>query len=513
MNIDKQNERHSPVNINPDDFRKSGYILVDKIADFLEELPAKPVSPGIKPKELQFKFKKRSIPEIGEDTDILLEEAADLLFKYTTFNGHPKFWGYITSSAAPIGAFGDLLAASVNPNVGGWHLSPIASEIESQSVSWIAEMIGYPADCGGLMVSGGNMANFIGFLAARTAKASWKIRQEGLSSKTAKRLLVYASTETHTWLQNATDLFGLGTDSIRWIDVDGDQKILTDDLENQIKDDKDKGFHPFIVIGNAGTVGTGAIDPLHRLSTICIEQDLWFHVDGAYGAFAAALPDAPKDLKALKQADSIALDPHKWLYVPLEAGCTLVRNPQLLINAFSYHPTYYSFDYATEEEETGINYYEYGFQNSRGFRALKVWLSLRQVGRKGYIRMIEDDINLSKSLFSIIQSNPELQAVSQHLSITTFRYVPSDINLQIEDVDVYLNELNQKLLDRLNNRGEAYVSNAMIDDKYVLRACIVNFRTTQADIESLPKIVIRIGKEIDSELRTAKFKTKSDSNT
>jgi glutamate/tyrosine decarboxylase-like PLP-dependent enzyme len=263
------------------------------------------------------------------------------------------------------------------------------------------------------------------------------------------------------------------------------------------------------VIGNAGTVGTGAIDPLQKISAICENSDLWFHVDGAYGAFAAALPDAPKDLKALKYADSIALDPHKWLYSPLEAGCTIVRNSDSLQNAFSYHPTYYRFADEKVEEERGINYYEFGLQNSRGFRALKVWLSLKQVGRKGHIKMIEDDIKLSNHLFGIIESNPELQAVSQHLSITTFRYVPLNLNLQNEGVEHYLNELNQKLLDRLNDSGEAYISNAMIDGKFVLRACIVNFRTTQSDIESLPEIVTRIGKQINTELRAAKFKTKS----
>jgi glutamate/tyrosine decarboxylase-like PLP-dependent enzyme len=480
MITEKQNKRHSPVEITPDDFRKTGYKLIDSVADFLEELPSKPVSTGIKPDELYNNFKKDSIPEDGEDTNKLLADAADLLFNYTTFNGHPKFWGYITSSAAPIGALGDLLAASVNPNMGAWNLSPVATEIEAQSIGWIAEMIDYPANCGGIMVSGGNMANFVGFLAARSAKADWEIRKEGLTASSSKGLLIYASTETHTWVQKAADLFGFGTDSIRWVDVDIDQKIVADQLENRIKEDKGNGYFPFIVIGNAGTVGTGAIDPLQKISSICKKHDLWFHVDGAYGAFAAALPNASEDLKALKYADSIALDPHKWLYAPLEAGCTLVGDSELLKNAFSYHPTYYRFADEKEEEERGINYYEYGLQNSRGFRALKVWLSIKQVGRKGYIK---------------------------HLSITTFRYVPKDLNLQNKGVEDYFNELNQELLDRLNSSGEAYISNAMIDGKFVLRACIVNFRTTQTDIESLPEIVVRIGKEIDNKLRATKFKT------
>jgi glutamate/tyrosine decarboxylase-like PLP-dependent enzyme len=505
MITEKQDPRQSPVEMAPDEFRHTGYKLIDSIADFLEELPSKPVSSGVRPIELQRSFKKQSIPEIGEDANRLLKEAADLIFNYTTFNGHPKFWGYVTSSATPIGALGDLLAASVNPNMGAWNLSPVATEIESQSISWIAEMIDYPADCGGIMVSGGNMANFVGFLAARSAKADWEIRKEGLNAKNSKQLLIYASTETHTWIQKAADLFGFGTDSIRWIDVGNDQKMLVDDLENKINLDKDKGYYPFIVIGNAGTVGTGAVDPLQRISAICKKNNLWFHVDGAYGAFVAAIPYASEDVKALKHADSIALDPHKWLYTPLEAGCALVRDSNSMLNAFSYHPTYYRFADEKVEEDRGINYYEYGLQNSRGFRALKVWLGLKQVGRNGYIKMIEDDIKLSEHLFQLVKSNNSLQAVSQHLSITTFRYVPPDIELQNEGVEEYLNELNQELLDRLNRSGEAYISNAMIDGKFLLRACIVNFRTTYADIDSLPGIVTRIGKEVDDELRQAKF--------
>lgn len=499
------NERTSPVELSPDDFRKAGYKVVDRIASFLDSLPSKPVSPEITRDELQKIIGIQSMPNKGESTEKILEQAADLLFKYTTFNGHPKFWGYITSSAAPIGALGDLLAASVNPNVGAWNLSPVATEIEAQTIRWIAEMIGYRTDCGGLMVSGGNMANFIGFLTARKAKAKWDIRKEGLAGSKAHSLLVYASKETHTWIQKAVDLFGLGTDSIRWISVDEKQKILIDELESKIKADKENGQHPFMVVGNAGTVSTGAIDPLNKMYEICKENDLWLHVDGAYGAFAAAIPDAPDDLKALKFADSIALDPHKWLYVPLEAGCILVQNPSFLIDAFSYHPAYYNF--ITEEEGSSINYYEFGFQNSRGFRALKVWLSLKQAGVDGYKKMIADDINLSKHLYKILDSNPNLEVLSQSLSITTFRFIPPDIDANSNKVSSYLNDLNEKLLHQLNEGGEAFVSNAVIEEKFVLRACIVNFRTTIEDIEMLPELVTEIGIEIDSKIRPVDLKS------
>src|SRR5690606_26365894 len=225
------------------------------------------------------------------------------------------------------------LAAAINANVGKWDLSPVASEIETQTVRWLAQLIGYPVPCGGIMVSGGNMANILGFFAARRAKLPWDVRAAGVGAD-ARRPAVYASRGTHTWIEKAADLAGLGTDSIRWIATDREQRIRIDELERQIALDRAAGRLPILAVGTAGNVSTGAIDPLGALADICREQGLWFHVDGAYGAPAAVLPEAPADLRALREADSLALDPHKWLYCPIEAACTLVRDPQALAAAF-----------------------------------------------------------------------------------------------------------------------------------------------------------------------------------
>jgi glutamate/tyrosine decarboxylase-like PLP-dependent enzyme len=439
------------------------------------------------------------LPADGEDPLHILEEAADLLIGHSLFNGHPRFFGYITSSAAPIGALADMLAGAINPNVGGWALSPVASEIEAQTIRWIAEMIGFPSDCGGLLVSGGNMANFVCFLAARKAKIGWNVRVSGVAGGQHQRLRVYTSRETHTWIQKAMDLFGLGTDALRWIPTDGKLRMDPSFLRKQIREDIDKGDLPITVVGTAGSVSTGAIDPLADLATICREHQLWFHVDGAYGGFAAVLPNASEDLKALSLADSVAIDPHKWLYAPLEAGCALVRTPANLTDTFSYHPPYYHFP--DDEGDAQINYHEHGPQNSRGFRALKVWLALKQVGRKGYVQMISDDISLARALFDRVSAYPELQRFTCELSITTFRFVPPDLKPGGEDVEKYLNQLNTELLTRLQNGGETFLSNAVIGDSFVLRACIVNFRTSLQDIEAVPEIVIRIGKEVDREMR------------
>ena len=228
-----------------------------------------------------------------------------------------------------------------------------------------------------------------------------------------------------------------------------------------------------------------------------VNIELWFHVDGAYGALAAQAPGSPASLRALSDADSVAVDPHKWLYAPLEAGCVLVRDAEKLRNAFSYHPAYYHFD------DQVVNYFDYGPQNSRGFRALKVWLALRQVGRAGYLKMIGDDILLARHLHQLLAHHPEFEATTQSLSITTFRYVPPDLRPQLgsEKVESYLNQLNQNLLTAVEKSGEAFLSNALIGGKFVLRACIVNFHTSLGDIEALPLLLSRLGKEADAALR------------
>ena len=398
--------------------------------------------------------------------------------------------------------FGDFLAAAVNQNVGAWRLGPLATEIEKQAVRWIAELIGFPASCGGLLVSGGNMANFVCFLAARAARATWDVRKEGLS-RGGRPLLVYASTETHTWIQKAADLFGLGTDAIRWIATDDEQRMDSSALRRGIEEDLRLGHQPFLVVGTAGSVSTGVVDSLQDIAAICREHALWFHVDGAYGALAAQAPGAPASLRALSDADSVAVDPHKWLYAPLEAGCALVRDAGALRKAFSYHPAYYHFD------DQAVNYFEYGPQNSRGFRALKVWLALRQVGRAGYLKMIGDDILLARHLHQLLADHPEFEATSQSLSITTFRYVPPDLRPQLgsETVESYLNQLNQNLLTAVEKSGEAFLSNALIGGRFVLRACIVNFHTSLGDIEALPVLFSRLGKEADAALRRERERT------
>lgn len=485
--------RKTPIEIEKEEFKAIGYQLIDRIADYFDTIRERPVTTGKSSRQIADMLGQTSLPQEGSSAATILSRAAEILFDHSLFNGHPKFFGYITSSPAPIGALADLLAASVNPNVGAQILSPVATEIEKQTVKWLAEFVGVSSAYGGLLVSGGNMANFTGFRAGITAKAIRKVKEDGFAGSTQK-MVVYCSKTTHTWIEKAAILFGLGSKAIRWISTDNRNRMDNSVLEKAILSDIQEGCKPIMVIGTAGDVSTGVVDDLQGISAICKAYNLWFHVDGAYGAPAAAIRELGQLFAGLEEADSIALDPHKWLYAPLEAGCTLIRDPKHLTDTYSSHPDYYNFD--SHDDNPVHNFYEYGFQNSRGFRALKVWLALQQVGKGGYTSMIQEDIGLSKLLFKLVDGHTEMEAMTQNLSITTFRYRPKDISLDDMERNEYLNKLNKALLDRLQQKGEVFLSNAVVNDQYCLRACIVNFRTSKKDIEEIIEIIVREGKSI-----------------
>jgi glutamate/tyrosine decarboxylase-like PLP-dependent enzyme len=493
----QQDQRLSTLNISAEDFRNAGHKLIDQLADFLHRMPSGKVTKGLTPSAIKKLIGNSSLPDKGRNAHMILQRAVDLLVENSLFNGHPKFLGYITSSPAPVGALGDLIASITNPNCGAFILSPVATEIELQSIQWIAELIGYKKNCGGIMVSGGNMANIVAIWAARKKMADWNIREEGLTER-GQRFTLYATQQVHTWLHKTADLLGFGLNAIRWIPTDEQLRMDAVALNQQITRDKNEGYIPLAVIGTAGSVGFGVVDPLNEIAAICTKQNVWFHVDGAYGALAASLPEQQELFRGMDKADSIAVDPHKWLYCPIESGCTLVRDPNLLLDAFCFDPEYYEFNKAGNE--TPFNFLDAGPQNTRGFRALKVWLVLQQAGRDGITSMIREDIQLAKTLNEELSKEKSLQVFTDELSITTFRYVPVDLKDK-NDNDEYLNKLNTELLQRLQKNGDLFVSNAVWNGKYALRSCIVNFRTSLKDIQEIPGIVIKCGEVVDREMR------------
>jgi aromatic-L-amino-acid decarboxylase len=489
--------RSTPLEIGREEFRRVGHELIDALSDLMATMRDRPVTSGETHDQIRHALGDAPLPEGGSPVGELMPATVRLLLDHSLFNGHPRFLGYITSSPAPIGALADLLAAAVNQNVGADILSPMATAIEKQTIGWLSEFIGVAPGYGGLMVSGGNMANFTAFLAARTAIAPPTLREQGLVHM-PEEMVMYCSKTTHTWIEKAAILFGHGTQSIRWIPTDEDLKMDNTILARTIGEDLEAGRKPFLVVGTAGDVSTGIVDDLAGIATICKKYGLWFHIDGAYGIPAAVLPECKEMFAGMREADSIAFDPHKWLYAPLEAGCILVKDPTHLLNTYSTHPAYYHF--AEGGKEPPLNYYEYGFQNSRGFRALKVWLALQQVGKKGYMGMIREDIAIAAHLFQEAGDHPELETLTQHLSISTFRYVPLNLKGTAEEREAYLNMLNEKLLDDIQRGGELFLSNAVVAGKYCLRACVVNFRTTKRDMEEIARIIVRQGRIMHEQL-------------
>ncbi len=490
-------ERNALIELDPSSFREMGHELVESIAGFLEQIRNKPVTTGKSPAEIQAVIGTEGLPEKGQEPAEILRNATEKLFRDSLFNSHPRFLGYITSSPAPLGILADFLASALNQNMGAQILSPVGTEIEKQTVQWLGEFIGVGTGWGGILVSGGNMANLTAFLAGRKAMVPDEFHEDGIHGL-KKKYLTYCARSTHTWIEKATTLFGQGKNSLRWIDTDGSNRMDLASLEAQMLKDREAGHVPMMIVATAGDVSTGAVDDLRSISKICKDQKLWFHVDGAYGAPAAVLPELRSLFDGLDEADSIALDPHKWLYSPLEAGCTLVKDPSSLARTFSSHPEYYNFGL---DAESSLNYYEYGMQNSRGFRALKVWISLQQAGRTGYEQMIREDIDLAGYLFRLAEEQEELVAMTCKLSIATFRYVPKTGSgkQRGQELDkMALNELNEALVNRIQKSGDLFLSNAIVDGYYCLRACVVNFRTTRRDMEEIVKDVISMGRELSA---------------
>jgi aromatic-L-amino-acid/L-tryptophan decarboxylase len=476
-------------------FRAAGHDLVERIADWLDGLGDLPVAPATTPAAITETRGHGGLPDEGAEPGPLLARAFDLLAPATCLNAHPRMWGYITGSPAPIGALADMLTAAINPNVAGWNGAPMATAIEEQTVAWVGDLLGYPAG-GGLFTSGGNAANLVGIVAARHAFAGDSIRAEGLRGR---RLTLYATDQCHAWIEKAADLLGLGMAAIRRVPADGAARMDVAAGAAMIAADRTAGMEPFLIVGTAGTTAVGAVDPLPAIADLAEREGLWFHVDGCYGAPAACLPDAPADLLGLRRADSLAVDAHKWLYVPLEAGCALVRDGARLKAAFSTNPSYYALTGAEEVTD----YYAWGPQNSRGFRALKVWLALQQAGRSGYREAIARNIAQARLMFAAAQEARDFEAGLCSLSIATFRYVPADLMARRGEpaVAAWLDRLNGALMGAVQRSGDLYLSNAVISGAMYLRACIVNFRTGDEDARSVPARVRAIAEPLAQEMR------------
>jgi len=429
------------------------------------------------------------LPETGVAPEALLDAAARLVLAHPMGNGHPRFFGWVNSPPAPIGALAELLAAAVDPScAGGDHA---AIYLERAVVRWLMELVGFPVTGSmGLLVSGGSMASLTALAAARDKAArddGWDLRAEGLWGRPP--FVLYVSEEGHGTLRKAAELLGLGSAQVRVVPVDGDFRLDVAGLARAVTADRAAGRRPFCVAASAGTVNTGAIDPLDAIAEFSAGEGLWLHVDGAYGAVGILDPDRASRYKGLSRADSLALDPHKWLSVPVECGCVIVRDGETLRATFSHVPPYLR----TEEGKGfgGLPWYsEYGFQQTRGFRALKLWLTLGHAGRDGLRRLVVRHNRLAVLLADLVDATPELQRLAPvELSIVCFRYVPPGA----QEDDGALDALNQALVEAVQAGGETFLTATVVRGRFALRACVLHYDTTEADIRTLVDTVRRAG--------------------
>jgi aromatic-L-amino-acid decarboxylase len=480
----------------PDRARRFADHAVDLWTELLKRLPSLPVSGSWNSDQVAAGV-ARPIPEEPLAEDELFDYLRSLVFDWSMYPGHPRFMAYVSGAGTVPGAPADLLAAGLNMNLGGWRLSPSGTEIELALIRWFADQFGLPKSAGGFLVSGGAMANFVALKAARDAKAQWDVRTNGI--RWGPALAFYASEEAHVVIDRAADMLGMGLDGVRKIPVDGDRRMRIDTLRERIGQDRALGIRPVAVAGTGGTVATGSIDPLQEIADLCTEQGLWFHVDAAYGGPAILTDDLRSMFAGIERADSIAFDPHKWLYTPHSGGCVLVRHSDHLVASFAALAGYVHED--KERSGHGIDLGMMGPQFSRGFQALKVWISLLAHGRKAYARRISHDAELARYMGARVEERPGLElSAPVGLSICCFRYVPPDLPDRTGRED-YLNVLNERLMTDIQLDGRVFCSNAILDGRFVLRACIVNFRTEAEDVDAMLDVAIDLGEQLDRVLR------------
>jgi aromatic-L-amino-acid decarboxylase len=438
------------------------------------------------------------LPQAPQPIDGILREVENNIFGNSTLYLSPRFFGYINSGGNQASILGELLASAVNQICALWHFSPAASELERRVVRWIGEFIGYPSQAGGCLLSGGSAGNLVGLAVARRQNAQFDSASLGMRG--GPPLTAYVSQEGHASLEKAMVLLGMGRDQLRKIAVREDFTIDLDSLEKQVVEDRKNGYHPICVVGNAGTTNTGSVDRLDALAEFCRDQGLWFHVDAAYGGPAACTQAAGKLFRGLDQADSVVINPHKWLYVPAEAACILVREPRALRNTFRVVA-----DYLREEDETGadeqLDFKDYSPQLHRNFRALKVWMTFKAYGTKKLRAAIESNIETMRYLAERIdQSEDFVRLAPVPLSVVCFQYRTADTSVHKDEE--YLDDLNGRLIEALETDGRVFLSGTKIHGKKVLRACSVNHRLRREDVDYLLDVVRNVGRFLVSKTQS-----------
>ena len=485
--------------MSPAEFKELGYKVVDSMAEYFSSIRERRIISENSSYAIHEMFRE-ALPVEGQEASAIFEEWKNKVVANAAHLGSPRYFGFVNGSGNMISVFASALATSVNMNSGGWKAGPAATEIERRSIAWIAEMIDYPVSCGGLFLGGGTIANYSALLVALKSNAHYNASGDGLQVNNKGKFLIYMSDhEGHISIVKAAEMANLGKNAIRRVASNEDLSMNAAALEEMIEADKGAGDIPFCVVAQVGSINVGVVDPLEDMARICKSHNIWFHADGACGAFGAMLPEKKHLFRGLEKANSVTLDPHKWLYIPYECGCLLVKDEEKLRQTFSIAAPYLKGTLPTDY--AGQDYFNYGPQMSRGFNALKVWMSIKYHGKVGYQKLLRQNIECARHLDGLVRSSSDFLPMHKpELFIYSFRYIPASLlGKEDEVLKQQLDELNQKIADEIMASGFAFIMTSRVKGRVVIRLSICSHRTRLKDIEQVFERLGVIGKRLFEE--------------
>jgi aromatic-L-amino-acid decarboxylase len=477
---------HVTFDFAPQDFSRLGKQLTELMLEAFEAERSEPVLTKISGPELRALFDE-PLPEKGCEPDDILSQWRDHVLPHCRRNGHPRFFGYVCTTADPLGVLADAMSSALNQPVTAWRSAPAATEIERLAVRWLDTLVGFGGEGNGVLVSGGSSANFQG-MACAVSRAE---ERAGLPPGSRHRLSIYLSKEGHVSMRKAAQLLGVPPGQVRLLDIDEHRRLRPSELQRVLEEDREAGLVPAMIGVSAGTANTGAIDPLDEVAEIAAENGVWLHVDGSYGAPAVITEEYSWMARAFSKADSLSLDPHKWLFAPVDAGCILIRDDRDAERAFTLFSEYTEITQTDPIERYAL--FDRGLEMSRRFRGLKVWTILKGRGVEGLRGAISHDIALRKHLDQRVADDPRLESLGSELSIACFRYVPEQNQSGTAEDEETIAAVNRRILETLVSEGRCYMSPTTLEGRYSLRACIVSFRTQISDVDFLVDEVLRVG--------------------
>ncbi len=464
-----------------DEFRKTGYMLVDWISEYLNNLEKYPVLPDCKPGSI--KDNLPAIPPAYEESiENIFKDFEKIILPGITHWNHPNFMAYFNSTSSGPGILAEFLSAALNINGMLWKTSPSATELEETVTNWFKQMIGLPGNHWGIIYDTASISSMHAIAAAREQLEDYNIRQKGMAGRTdVLPLRLYTSEQAHSSIDKAAVLLGIGLDGIRKIPVDKEYKMIPALLSEAIEEDKKNGWKPFFVNATVGTTSTTSIDPVKEIASICEKENIWLHIDAAYGGVAAILPEMKYILNGIEKADSIVINPHKWMFTPVDLSLFYTRKPEILKRAFSIIPEYLK----TTEDNSVINYMDYGIQLGRRFRSLKLWFIIRYFGIDGIKNRIREHIRLAKLFADWIDNHSSFERVAPvNMAVVCFRGLPAGITNEES-----LNTFNERFLNNLNKSGKIFLSHTKLNEKFILRVSFSGLRTEEKHVTDAMKFL------------------------